>query len=82
MHSGPALSMVSRSPVPPHSAHFQSFTGMTTTRSGGFSWRWTARSLAAAGRPAGIRRLRQARSASGAALAVKSSGRRSLVAET
>src|SRR5271169_7152208 len=36
MHSGPASSIVSRSPEPAHRAHTQSLTGMTTTRSGGF----------------------------------------------
>src|SRR5438132_2721598 len=38
MQSGPRSSMVSRSLAPPHSAQFQSLTGMTTTRSADFFW--------------------------------------------
>jgi len=80
--SGPAPSMMSRSPVPPHSAHVQSLTGWTTIRSGGAAWRLAMRSRCAAGTSALIHCDRQAASSSGSPLAKKRSGWRPLVAET
>ena len=35
MHSGPTSCMISSSPVPPHKLQLHSFSGETTTRSGG-----------------------------------------------